>query len=215
MTGPDGNLWFTDEAGEVGRITPNGVVTKFSAGIAPESRPYEIAAGPDGNLWFTEPGTKSIGRITPAGVVTQFSEGISGEPLGITAGPDNSLWFTERPGRIGQVILRPPTAVTKRASSITETSATATATVDPNGQTVSDCRFEYGISESYGSSAPCASLPGSGAIPVKVSAPIAGLAAHTTYHFRIVATSPEGTGYGSDGTFTTLLHGGPHETPGV
>jgi virginiamycin B lyase len=107
-SGPDGNLWFTDEAGEVGRITPNGVVSKFSAGIAPESRPDEIAAGPDGNMWFTEPGSKSIGRITPSGVVSQFSEGISGEPLGITAGPEGRLWFTERPGRIGQIILRPP-----------------------------------------------------------------------------------------------------------
>jgi streptogramin lyase len=205
-SGPDGNLWFTNEAGEVGSITPSGVVTKFSTGIAPDARPYEIAAGPDGNLWFTEPGTKSIGRITPAGVVTEFSEGITGEPRGITAGPGNSLWFTERPGRIGRVILSPPAVVTKRASSINETSATITAEVNPNGHTVSDCRFEYGISQSYGSSAPCASLPGSGASPVKVTAPIGGLAAHTTYHFRIVATNPEGTGYGSDATLKTPGH---------
>jgi hypothetical protein len=59
------------------------------------------------------------------------------------------------------------------------------------------------------------SLPGSGAIPAEVFAPIAGLAARTTYHFRIVATSLEGTGYGSDATFTTLLHRGPPETPGL
>jgi streptogramin lyase len=204
VSGPDGNLWFTDEAGEIGRITPTGVVTMFSAGITPGSRPDEIAAGPDGNLWFTEPGTKSIGRITPAGVVTEFSKGISGEPLGITAGPGNSLWFTESPGRIGRVILRPPTVVTTQAWSVTDGSAAVTATVNPNGYTVSSCRFEYGISESYGSSVPCTSLPGSGVIPVKVSARIASLAAHTTYHFRIVATSPEGTSYGSDATFTTL-----------
>ena len=32
--GPDGNLWFTESAGRIGRITPSGVVTEFSAGIS-------------------------------------------------------------------------------------------------------------------------------------------------------------------------------------
>ena len=45
---------------------------------------------------------------------------------------------------------------------IDQTSATLNATVNPNGGTVTDCHFDYGTSESYGSSAPCASLPGSG-----------------------------------------------------
>src|SRR5262245_66477187 len=54
--GPDGNLWFTESlAGRIGRITPAGVVTEFSAGITPGSQPAEITAGPDGNPWFTEP----------------------------------------------------------------------------------------------------------------------------------------------------------------
>jgi streptogramin lyase len=202
--GPDGNLWFTDEVGEIGRITAQGVVTEFSTGITPASRPYEIAAGPDGNLWFTEPGSKRIGRITPKGVVTEFSEGITGEPLGITAGPDDSLWFTESPGQIGQVVLSAPTAVTNPVSLVAQTAATLTATVNPNGQKVSGCRFEYGASPSYGSRAPCTFRPGSGERPVNVFAPIAGLRAGTNYHFRIVATNSEGIGYGSDTTFTTL-----------
>ena len=56
----------------IGRITPAGVVTEFSAGITAGSGPYGIAAGPDGNLWFTEFDGDRIGRITPAGVVTEF-----------------------------------------------------------------------------------------------------------------------------------------------
>src|SRR5579862_8306665 len=40
--GPDGNLWFTEYAGNrIGRITPSGVVTEFSDGIS-------AGAGPDG-----------------------------------------------------------------------------------------------------------------------------------------------------------------------
>jgi streptogramin lyase len=96
--GPDGNLWFTEQSGNrIGRITPAGVVTTFSAGISSNADLFGITAGLDGNLWFTEQSGNRIGRITPAGVVTEFSAGISSAayPLGITAGPDGNLWFTE------------------------------------------------------------------------------------------------------------------------
>jgi len=110
--GPDGNLWFTEpygrtpyetgltKPGRVGRITPAGKVTEFSAGIS--DAPEGIAAGPDGNLWFTE-GSGKIGRITPAGKVTEFiTAGLS--TTGITAGPDGNLWFTEADdGKIGRI----------------------------------------------------------------------------------------------------------------
>jgi streptogramin lyase len=58
--GPDGNLWFTDGAGEIGRITPSGAITAFPV---PDGA-WGITAGPDGNLWFTEEGGGKIGRIT-------------------------------------------------------------------------------------------------------------------------------------------------------
>ena len=71
--GPDGNLWFTEyDANRIGRITPTGVVTEFSAGISEGSAPNGITAGPDGNLWFTESDASRIGRITPSGVVSEF-----------------------------------------------------------------------------------------------------------------------------------------------
>ena len=64
--GPDGNIWFIGKD-SIGRITPSGVVTPFSAGIRPGSGLRDIAAGPDGNLWFTEQYDKRIGRLTPPG----------------------------------------------------------------------------------------------------------------------------------------------------
>ena len=30
--GPDGNLWFADSAGKIGRITPAGSITQFPVG---------------------------------------------------------------------------------------------------------------------------------------------------------------------------------------
>ncbi|MBZ5634919.1 MAG: hypothetical protein LAO55_17495 [Acidobacteriia bacterium] len=106
-TGPDGNLWFTENsANKIGRITTAGVITEFqvptggccsgSGGIV------HIVAGPDGNLWFTEYFGNRIWKITTAGVFTPFSTGST--PWGITAGPDGNLWFTERFGNnIGRI----------------------------------------------------------------------------------------------------------------
>jgi hypothetical protein len=54
VSGPDGNLWFVEEtAGQVGRITPSGVITEFST-ITPSYLPADIAVGSDNNLWVTE-----------------------------------------------------------------------------------------------------------------------------------------------------------------
>ena len=97
-----------------------------------------------------------------------------------------------------------PTVVTKVASSISQTTATVNGTVNPNGGEVTSCEFDYGTTEAYGKSAPCSSLPGSGSSPVAVSASLKSLSAHTTYHFRIVATNAGGTSTGADQTFKTL-----------
>jgi Protein of unknown function (DUF3089)/IPT/TIG domain len=102
----------------------------------------------------------------------------------------------------------PPTVATGVASAERANSATLNATVNPNGEEVGTCKFEYGNTASYGSSAPCTPTPGSGSSPVPVSASVTGLIPNATHHFRIVATNPGGTSIGLDQTFTTLL--APH-----
>jgi hypothetical protein len=97
----------------------------------------------------------------------------------------------------------PPAVVTGSPSSLGQVSATLNATVNPNEGLVSECKFEYGTSEAYGSSVDCATEPGAGTSPVAVSAALAELSAGSTYHFRIVATNPGGTSYGADVTFET------------
>lgn len=65
-TGPDGNLWFAEQAGDaIGRITTAGVVTEFTAGITrPGAAPFGITTGPGGNLWFAEITGNRVGSIT-------------------------------------------------------------------------------------------------------------------------------------------------------
>ena len=119
--GPDGNLWFTEGANKIGRITTAGVITEFPVPTA-ASGPTGITMGPDGNLWFTETAANKIGRITTAGVITEFPVPTAASgPTGITMGPDGNLWFTETgdfnkfpqaPGdKIGRLMLDPNTSV--------------------------------------------------------------------------------------------------------
>jgi virginiamycin B lyase len=100
--GHEDDLWFADPgADEIGRLSPEGVITRFSYGIAGE--PAAITTGAEGDIWFTEPAAHAIGRITPEGAVTQFSEGIGSAPVGIAAGPEGDIWFTEESGEIGRL----------------------------------------------------------------------------------------------------------------
>jgi Peptidase family M23/Putative Ig domain len=97
-----------------------------------------------------------------------------------------------------------PTAMTGAATAVSPVAEELAGSVNPNGETVSECRFEYGSTASYGSSMSCSPSPGEGKSPVAVSAAIAGLTPRTVYHFRTVATNATGTSYGGDETFTTL-----------
>src|SRR5205823_2419144 len=97
-----------------------------------------------------------------------------------------------------------PSVVTGAASSLTQTSATLNASVNPNGSAVSNCHFEYGTTAFYDASVPCASLPGSGTSAVAVSAEVEAPLPNSTYHFRIVASNAGGTSSGADQTLSTL-----------
>jgi streptogramin lyase len=114
-TGPDGNLWFTEQGGlgGIGKITTDGAITEYTAGLTPGfsigQMPSHITAGPDGALWFTaEGGAGLIGRLDPeTGEVTEYCVNLTPnqQPTGIALGPDGNLWFTERggDGAIGRI----------------------------------------------------------------------------------------------------------------
>jgi hypothetical protein len=96
---------------------------------------------------------------------------------------------------------QPPAVTTGAASSIGQTSATVSGTVDPNGQATT-YHFEYGTTTGYGSNTANSSA-GSDSSAHSVSANLTGLSPGQTYHYRLVATNATGTSQGSDQTFTT------------
>jgi CSLREA domain-containing protein len=106
-----------------------------------------------------------------------------------------------------------PGATTGAATNVTPTSATLAGTVDRKGLGAT-VRFDYGTSAAYGgTSADTRVAPGTG--EGGGSVPVGGLQPSTTYHFRIVATNPDGTATGQDATFTTApAPGGGSGGPG-
>jgi Carboxypeptidase regulatory-like domain len=127
-------------------------------------------------------------------------------PVSVTAGATTSGIDAALQPHVGV------TAETGAASAITQTTATLNATVNPHGLFGVYCVFEYGTTTAYGSFAWCSSLPGSGESPVAVSAPVTGLNANTTYHFRIVSSGAYccHDAEGSDQTFKTRAHAPKH-----
>jgi hypothetical protein len=94
-----------------------------------------------------------------------------------------------------------PNASTGGVSSVSYAAATLNGSVGPQGQETNYV-FQYGPTRSYGSQTPL-SPAGNGTKTIKVSQPVSGLQPLTTYHYRIVASSPAGTTKGQDRTFTT------------
>jgi DNA-binding beta-propeller fold protein YncE len=101
------------------------------------------------------------------------------------------------------------------AKEVAATSATLTASIDPRGS-LTHYRFEYGPCEG-----PCATSPypgqtpegsaGGGAVGVPVQARVSGLAAGTTYHFRVFAQNERGPVTSPEHTFV-YLPGAPIQT---
>jgi hypothetical protein len=80
----------------------------------------------------------------------------------------------------------PPPSISAVNTNVMGTSATFTATINPNG-IATTVFFEYGTTTTYGSTTPNQNI-GSGTTPQTVTATVTGLTPGTTYHVRAAAT---------------------------
>jgi hypothetical protein len=86
-------------------------------------------------------------------------------------------------------------ATIEAPTEVTATTAVLHGQVDPEGSTLSTCKFEYSEGTAEGQSVPCAETSaeiGSGTMPVPVHAEVTGLSGGTAYRFRLRATNAGG-----------------------
>ncbi len=97
-----------------------------------------------------------------------------------------------------------PTVDVGIATDVTGTEATLHGSVDPEELAVEECFFEYGKTDSYGQTAPCAETVPTDSEPHAVTAALSGLSANgTVYHYRLVAKNVNGPSRSADKTFET------------
>jgi NHL repeat len=138
---------------------------------------------------------ETVERVVLTGLLpgtTYHYRMVVGNPTGTTYGPDQT--FTTAPAT-------PPAVATGSASEVGATSATLSGVVGPRGLPTSYV-FEVGTDTSYGG-AKLFGDAGASTGEVAVSVALQYLVPGTTYHYRLVATSFDGSSYGQDGTFTT------------
>jgi hypothetical protein len=94
-----------------------------------------------------------------------------------------------------------PTVTTGGAAQVTQSSATLTGKVNPNGASTTYW-FQYGLTRRYGTTTGPTDA-GSGTHARTAAANLTGLSPFARYHYRLVARNAKGTTFGDDRTFTT------------
>lgn len=185
---------------------PSGVAAT-SATVAATVNPggsattYAFQYGPTTNYGFQTATTSAGSGTSDLSVHATLTGLVSGtayhyrvvatSPAGTTAGSDGTFTTSSTP----------PGATTSSPSVVTSSSATLAGSVDPNGKPTI-YTFEYGPTTAYGLQTSAASA-GAATSATSVHATVTGLNAGTTYHYRLVATSSDGSVASSDATFVT------------
>jgi phosphodiesterase/alkaline phosphatase D-like protein len=174
-----------------GTVNPNGSATTYSfqygATTAYGSQTASVSAG-SGTAAVAVSAT--IGGLVPD--TTYHYRLVASNGSGTANGTDGTFTTAKTP----------PVVVTGGASAVTATQAVLNATVNPQGKATS-YQFQYGTSSAYGLQTPATSA-GSGTAPLAVKATVNGLVPGVTYHFRAIATNPDGTATGVDASFATV-----------
>ena len=105
---------------------------------------------------------------------------------------------------IGAFELALPVVSTAPASSVGTTSATLNGAAANPDLLAGSFQFQYGTTAAYGSLAGASPLA-AGLSGTPFSVAVTGLVPGVLYHFRAMASNPDGTSFGADQTFTTVV----------
>ncbi len=229
-------------AGDLFTAKPFGTLIEFASTggeiadlYSPNALVMALSGGPEGGIYFAgsentlgheefvgaevvEPGGRLCREVCSP--TDSLAVGFVGSGIGVNASRDTFL-VNEAEGKVyeyGPLATIPGVEEPEEATEIEPTSARLNGQVNPEGQPVTECVFEYGETKSYGQTTPCAqtlteintTLSSNDTLPASVSATIAGLTPGVTYHFRLIARDASDPGPkpvsdpGADKEFETL-----------
>ncbi len=216
--GPDGNIWFSEIAGSrLGRLTlPPAATTNPATALTPTGVTLAASVTPRAQAtdvhfewgltgaYGTSTTPVAAGSGTIAVTVTQAVTGlVPSTAYNFRAVATNATATVNGADRTFTTSAAAPGVTTTAATTVEQTSATLHATADPNGA-AGTYHFEFGLTTAYGDRMPAtdaAIAPGTTSQALQQA--VSGLAAGTTYHYRVVATNATGTTNGADLSFTT------------
>ena len=202
-------------------VTPTVTTGTPATGITLTSAVVSGTVDPEGaeikTCEFEYGPTSALGSTKPCSLEPPFAGPVtvSAEITFPRLSPGSAIYYRLKTGGAfgeetgeDETIVRaaPPTIVGGLpASSVSQFAATLHGTIE-TGEEVANYHFEYGTTTAYGSIAPIPdNYTPATEEQLTLSQPIVGLQAGTTYHYRLLASSPGGTNVaGPDETFTTL-----------
>lgn len=173
-----------------GRVNPHGTAATAHFDYGPTSVYGSSTPSVDAGVGSSDTSTfAAVVNLQPC--ATFHYQLVAQSIAGTTDGGDQAF----------QTACLPPTVITAQPTRVGPGSATLTGSVNPNGLD-SVYHFDYGVTQTYGAQT-AAQTAGSGTQAQAESAAIANLTACTTYHYRLQATNPRGSGLGGDQTVQT------------
>jgi hypothetical protein len=137
------------------------------------------------------------------------SEADHGESIaGVSCLAGGFCMAVDAAGRSVSARVPAPAVTTLTPTEVTDASAILAGAVDPEDAALSGCSFEYGpggAGSPFIQSIPCSAIPTATAGSQDVSAQLSGLSPNTVYHYRVLASSPAGSSFGAEETFTTAV----------
>ena len=221
----DGFIFSNEFGGDLGKLNSTTGVEQYAVDTGEN---LTVTVDPASGRVFSAIVGKKVREYDasePTEAILRSELTAASEVTGIAVDEDTGNLYVSREGNPQIEVFGPapvvPEAVTESASPVGTTSATLRGAVNPNGESLTECFFEFVTEEQFGDSGyeealsalcvdPNAAEVGNGSSPVAVHADISGLNPGTIYHFRLAAANannpPGEPSLGDDEEFQT---GGP------
>jgi hypothetical protein len=215
-----GNLYLAASGVGVQKFDPAG---NLLSTFGPTDNLGAIAIDSAGNIFIRH--LQEIIEFDSSGTQVRAFFGAGGRNVRSLAAfhtATGEIFAVEESGQMVQIPFPPPGPVVFRpkgasfgkateATAVGNSKATLKVSINPEGkastyhfQYVDQAHFEAGgFANPAAKTTPDGSLPANFAMHL-VSEQLTGLAPETTYHFRVIASNPDGTDTGPEETFTTL-----------